>query len=93
MSWGSVSHSLHVGYNSWDARDIHPFDPQPFLVSAGYPDTPVDKDPPPSEEPLGSKAFGKQKKDNREALLASQSFWYVDYYSVSNFADLAKKNT
>lgn len=57
------------------------------LLWLGHPNTPADEDPLP-QEPLSPKAFGKQ--DDRDILLTihpapSQSFWYVDYYSVSNF--------
>lgn len=71
----------------WTHKTHTPLTYNPFLVSTGHPNTPADEDPLP-QEPLSPNAFGKQ--DNRDILLTihpapSQSFWYVDYYSVSNF--------
>lgn len=92
MFWACLTHlSLilcRLPVTPWTQKTHTLLTYNPFLVSAVYPNTPVDKDPPPPEEPLSPEAFGKQ--DDRDLLLTiqqapSQSFWYVDYYSVSNF--------
>lgn len=88
LSYASVSHSLQVACNSLDPKDAYPFDLQPFSGLSSIPKHTSGQRPPPPEEPLSPEAFGKQ--DDRDLLLTiqqapSQSFWYVDYYSVSNF--------